>query len=198
MKDTTKLIALVLTFAVAIGTGFGVGAWRTEQIKQNTETNEPIEAVETVAAPIEEKEIGQPERIYFDVPLSKEVQDTIFAECEKNNIDPALVVAIIERESDFDVETIGDGGRSVGLMQIMVKWHRERMAALNCENLLDPCQNVTVGIDYLAEQIDRYDGDVAKAVVAYNRGHFDGEFTDYAVFVLSRAVSLGGETECHV
>ena len=36
---------------------------------------------------------------FFAVPLSEELQMRIFEECEKHNIAPAVVVAIIEQES---------------------------------------------------------------------------------------------------
>lgn len=39
----------------------------------------------------------------------------------------------------------------MGYMQIAQKWHKERMQRLNCTDLTNPYQNVTVGIDYLKE-----------------------------------------------
>lgn len=66
------------------------------------------------------------------------------------------------------------------------------MEKLGCTDLLDPHQNVVVGIDYLAESIRRYDGDVAKALVAYNAGHYNGTVTAYAKSVLEKAEELRG------
>ncbi len=131
-------------------------------------------------------EVTVPEVKYFDCALSKEVQDCIFAECEKNGISPAVVIAMIERESGFDRYAIGDDGRSFGLMQIQTKWHIKRMIELECTDLFEPHKNVTVGIDILAELQNRY-GDITKALVAYNAGSYNGTITNYAYAVMARA-----------
>lgn len=109
-------------------------------------------------------------RKYYDVPLSDELQDHIAMTCEKYHIDPAIVTAMIFQESTYRSHLLGDGGKSYGLMQVQKRWHEERMDKLGVDNLFDPFQNVTVGIDILAGHIDAYDGDVEMALVAYNMG----------------------------
>jgi hypothetical protein len=106
---------------------------------------------------------------YFDVPLSEELQDHIFAVCEEYRIEPSIVIAMIERESGFRDWVVGDGGKSFGLMQIQERWHLERMERLGVTDLLDPYQNVLVGIDILAELFGRYD-DIEWVLMAYNGG----------------------------
>lgn len=145
------------------------------------------EETTTYPAPVPEET-----RIYFDVPLSEDLQNHIFRLCEEKGIDPAIIVAMIDRESDFDASNIGDNGNSFGLMQIKPRWHSKRMERLGCNDLLDPFQNVTVGVDYLCEQLNRYDGDMAKALVAYNQGSFKGTVTQYAKDVLEKAGDLNG------
>lgn len=126
----------------------------------------------------------------YDVPLDAELQFHIIGLCEERNIDPAIVMAMIWKESRFNADSVGDGGNSMGLMQVQPRWHSKRMEKLGCDDLLDPHQNVVVGIDYLAESIRRYDGDVAKALVAYNQGHYNGTVTAYAKSVLEKAEEL--------
>lgn len=106
---------------------------------------------------------------YFNVPLEHELQDHIFAVCEKYGIDPALVVAIIQKESMFDIDAIGDRGRAQGLMQVQERWHFDRIEELGVTDLLDPYQNVTVGISYLDELFDM-GGSVEWVLMAYNGG----------------------------
>ncbi len=139
---------------------------------------------------IKNEETVVPEVKYFDCPLSEEVQDYIFAECKRYGISPAVVIAIIEKESTFDRYAMGDNGRSFGLMQIQVKSHIDRMIDLDCTDIFDPIKNVTVGINYLAELQNRY-GDITKALVAYNAGCYNGTITSYAYDVLARAERLG-------
>ena len=126
----------------------------------------------------------------YDVPLDAELQFHIIGLCEERGIDPAIVMAMIWKESRYHADSVGDGGNSLGLMQVQPRWHGKRMEKLGCDDLLDPHQNVVVGIDYLAESIRRYDGDVAKALVAYNAGHYNGTVTAYAKSVLEKAEEM--------
>lgn len=71
--------------------------------------------------------------------------------CKKYNVDYEMVFALIEKESKCNWNAISDDGMSYGYMQISKKWHKDRMERLNCTDLINPYQNVVVGIDYLAE-----------------------------------------------
>ena len=71
--------------------------------------------------------------------------------CEQNDVDYEMVFALIERESKCVWNAAGNGGASVGLMQIAEKWQQERMKELNCTDLTQPFQNVRVGVDILSE-----------------------------------------------
>lgn len=153
---------------------------------------------------IEENEVGtvtEPQVTFYNVPLSEELQLHIFAECEKHNIAPAIIIAMIERESNFKADTIGDKGDSFGLMQIQPKWHQERMNRLGCTDLLDPFQNVTVGIDIIAGHIQT-NADVEYVLMAYNGGSSyankkleSGDISDYALSIVERASELQNEVE---
>lgn len=111
-------------------------------------------------------------RTYYAVPLDRGIQNFIIARCEEYDIDPAIVLAMIEVESQYRADVIGDGGRSYGLMQIQKRFHLERMERLGATDLLDPMQNVSVGIDYLAELLAAYGGNIDMAIVAYNYGSY--------------------------
>lgn len=162
------------------GESYQSGTEYMTEIAQHTERQT---AVELKAAPVEELAL-------YAVPLDAELQLHIIQTCEEYHIDPAIVMAMIWRESGFRADAVGDNGNAFGLMQIWPYWHSGRMERLGCEDLLDPYQNVVVGIDYLAESIDRYDGDVAKALVAYNQGSYYETITDYALDVLDMAEEL--------
>lgn len=117
--------------------------------------------------------VTQHEDVYatFDVPLDYDLQVYIIQTCEELNIDAAVVMAMIFYESSFDATVIGDNGKSFGLMQIQPEWQKERMERLDVTNLLHPYQNVTVGIDYLAELLDKHNGNMEMALIEYNAGH---------------------------
>lgn len=105
----------------------------------------------------------------YSIDLSPELQSYIIRLCEQYRIPPELVLAVIEKESGCDAAATGDSGNSQGLMQIQLRWHKERMARLECSDLYDPWQNVTVGIDFLAELLSQYQT-VEMALMVYNAG----------------------------
>lgn len=108
--------------------------------------------------------------IYYDIPLSKELQDYTRRICEEyGNVDETLVYALIKQESNFRVKALGDNGKSKGLMQIQEIWHKKRMKKLEVDSLMTAKGNIRVGIDILSEKIDKYD-DLGKALTAYNAG----------------------------
>lgn len=150
------------------------------------EVVEPVETVDITEPPaIQESEKTDPgaseaplqpvieETRYFDVPLSEDLQDYIFALCENREIDPAIVIAMIRHESNYDPMDIGDGGNSYGLMQVQPRWHSDRMEKLGVSDLFDPYQNVLVGVDYLDEMLDEGEG-MEWALRAYNGGPYRG------------------------
>ena len=113
-----------------------------------------------------------------DVPLTFELQTYINNVCLRYEIAPEIVFSMIAKESDYNANEIGDNGDSEGLMQVQKKHHKPRMERLGCTNLLNPYENVLVGVDYLAELIDQYDSNIKKALTAYNAGP-TGAYEDY-------------------
>ena len=116
------------------------------------------------------KETTTEKVIYYDIPLSKELQDYTRKICEEyGNVDETSVYALIKQESNFRVKALGDNGKSKGLMQIQEIWHKERMKKLGVDSLMTAKGNIRVGIDILSEKIDKYN-DLGKALTAYNAG----------------------------
>lgn len=163
-----------------------------DDILEETETVVEDEAVEAeIEAEITDEIIEEVE--YFDIPLDEALQDHIFALCEASGVDVAIVLAVIDKESRFDIYAVGDAGRALGLMQIHPRWHSARMAKLECWDLMDPYQNVTVGIDIIVE-LASSGKSIEWVLMAYNGGEAyadrkvaAGEVSDYAVEVLGMA-----------
>lgn len=107
--------------------------------------------------------------VQYPCPLDLELQIYIADLCEERHISPAIIMAMCDVESDYRADLVGDNGQSYGLMQIMRMWHEDRIAELGVVDLLDPYQNVTVGIDYLDELIDLGNG-LEWALMCYNGG----------------------------
>lgn len=153
-------------------------------------TAEPvvIEEVPVAAAPEPSPE-GQAFYIY-DVPLEDKLQLYIVRLCEEHHINPAVVVGMAQRESQFTADAIGDGGDALGMWQVQPRWHQDRMDKLDATDLFDPYQCVTVAVDYLSELLDIYDGDIEKALTAYNQGRYNGVVSDYAKAVIKNSENI--------
>ena len=110
-------------------------------------------------------------KLYTNIPLSARFQKYIDGKCKSYGISTNVVMGCIRTESNFQTQIMGDKGKAYGLMQVQKQWHRARMKKVGATNLLDPYDNVAVGIDYLAELYKIYNGNWHKALMAYNGGH---------------------------
>jgi soluble lytic murein transglycosylase-like protein len=93
--------------------------------------------------------------------LHQLVQET----AQKHNVDPNLVSAVISTESNWNTSAISRKGAQ-GLMQLVP----ETAQHFGVYNPFDPAQNVDAGVRYLSMLLDRYNGDLPKALAAYNAG----------------------------
>lgn len=89
----------------------------------------------------------------------------ISAAATRNGIDPNLLTGLIRAESNFD-PSAGSPAGAQGLAQLMPG----TAASLGVTNPLDPVQSIEGGAKYLRQQLDRFGGDVTKALAAYNAG----------------------------
>jgi soluble lytic murein transglycosylase-like protein len=89
----------------------------------------------------------------------------ITAAAQRNGIDPALLAGLIKQESGFNPNA-GSGAGAQGLTQLMPG----TAAGLGVTNALDPAQAIEGGAKYLKQQLDRFGGDPARALAAYNAG----------------------------
>lgn len=204
------LILSILAFIFSLYTFLGSVTKDTKKVvvEENTASDEVLvsqpdihDEMIQLKAILSKEKAKEPEVImepvkYFDVPLSTDLQDHIFTVCEERNIDPSIIVAMIQRESSFRPSTIGDGGASLGLMQIQPKWHQERANQLGCSDLMDPYQNITVGVDLFSDLL-KCRNSIEWALMAYNGGPSyannkarNGVLTDYARAVLNNSKKL--------
>ena len=88
----------------------------------------------------------------------------IDAAAGKYNVDPALLRGLIRQESNFNANATSPAGAR-GLTQLMPG----TAAALGVDPSV-PAQAIEGGAKYLRQQLDRFGGDPAKALAAYNAG----------------------------
>ena len=182
--DTLILIVLVLCFAMALVIScIAVASDSDDQM-------EPVDVKDFDPVVIPSPELRT--WVKYPVPLSDDLQKYTEEICREYAVPASVVFAVMEAETGgtFDPELKGDMSdgqyRSFGLMQVMASEHTDRCLRLNAYNLLDPRQNIRVGVDFLAELIAYYDGDYRAALSFYN----SDSTGQYAEMVLSRAEVL--------
>ena len=91
--------------------------------------------------------------------------ETIVKASLDNDLDPALVYAVIQKESSGNPNVISSTGAK-GLMQLM----DGTAGDLGVKNSFDPEENIQGGTSYLKQMLDRFDGNLKLALAAYNAG----------------------------
>ena len=84
---------------------------------------------------------------------------------ERHRIDPALIRAVIETESNWNAGAVSRKG-AVGLMQLIPTTAQR----FGVDDLYSPKQNVDAGVRYLKTLLERYNGNLDLALAAYNAG----------------------------
>ena len=104
-----------------------------------------------------------------------------YREGVRNGLDPLLLIAVIAVESRFNPIAQSDGG-AVGLMQVIPRYHADKLDASAGAAVLDPHTNIHVGARILKEYISRGGNEVA-GLQLYNGSTADATNT-YANRVL--------------
>jgi soluble lytic murein transglycosylase-like protein len=118
---------------------------------------------------------GDPPRpIGFDSPAlqadCEPLADAVMAPLIETNaktheVKPELLRAVIEQESGYRPCAVSSKGAQ-GLMQLMPETSQE----LGVKDPFDPKENVSAGARFLKQLVDKYQGDLSKALGAYNAG----------------------------
>lgn len=99
--------------------------------------------------------------------------DEICTAADRYGLDRSLVAAVVRTESSFRADAVSAVG-AVGLMQLMpstAEWIAFRRGEeFREESLRDPETNLDMGCWLLDYLLDRYDGNVRYALIAYNAG----------------------------
>lgn len=130
-----------------------------------------------VAAPegaleLQQLEITRLKRIHensakFGIPadLAERIEDIAMAE----GIEPHVAFGLVRAESEFNRRAVSPVG-AIGLTQLMPSTARYFTRAVSREALMDRDTNLRIGFRYLRTLIEKYNGNLELALLAYNRG----------------------------
>jgi len=113
-------------------------------------TNAEIEAVASA--------IARRYRVSHDV--TRELVGAAYREGKGLGLDPLLIIAVMAVESRFNPIAQSDGG-AIGLMQVIPRYHADKLDAAPGLSIFDPVTNIRLGARVLKEYIRRGGTDVA-------------------------------------
>jgi soluble lytic murein transglycosylase-like protein len=93
----------------------------------------------------------------------------IYKAASDEDISPDIAFGLVRAESSFRARVVSPAG-AVGLTQVLPSTGRWIAPGTTRRDLMDPDTNLRVGFRYLRYLYDKYDGDEALALTAYNRG----------------------------
>ena len=111
---------------------------------------------------VPDRAVAQPSVLAAVVPAAYSAKVAELA--ARFDLSPALIEALVWQESRWRPNAISPAGAR-GLAQLMPGTARD--LGVNPD---DPFANLEGGARYLREQLDRFDGDIEKALAAYNAG----------------------------
>jgi hypothetical protein len=127
-------------------------------------------------------------RYMVGLAATEHVVQAAYAAAGEVGLDPLLLLAVAAIESSFNPLAESVVGAK-GLMQIIPRWHREKLARLGGDDaLFDPEANILLGAHILKEYVHRT-GTLEAGLQFYNGAFFDST-AQYARKVLAERALL--------
>ena len=101
--------------------------------------------------------------------IERDLAEDIYDVATKHDIEPRLAYGLVKTESAFNHLAISNVGAR-GLTQVMPRTARWLVPGTRAHDLHNRDLNLNLGFRYLNQLIDKYDGNVELALLAYNRG----------------------------
>ena len=100
-----------------------------------------------------------------NIDIKNQIESSVKIASKKYRVDENLIKSIIKVEYNFNPNTVSSSGAK-GLMQLMP----ENIKDLGVKNPFDINENIDVGTRHIKEYIDRHNGYIEMALMAYNGG----------------------------
>ncbi len=180
ISHTLKALILIACFLPAIGV-------QAEEGKQAQEAKATMPGAAAQNQPQSNEKLSHYiQRTYQVKPAKADlvVAEAIHLASQHKDIDPELILAVIAVESTFRAKAVSRAGAR-GLMQIMPRYHREKINAIGGTPVLfNPTKNMHVGTQILNEYLALSRGNLNNALLRYNGSL--GKRSSYANKVLRK------------
>ena len=101
--------------------------------------------------------------------ITADLAATIYDVALSEQLNPGLAFPLVKIESNFTVRAKSKVG-ALGLTQVLPSTARLYEPGLTNEQLYERETNLRLGFRYLRDLLERYDGNLERALLAYNRG----------------------------
>ncbi len=144
--------------------------WETAEEKAAAKAAQAAAAAQPASAPVEVTSASLIPAAAFTLPtptakLPPAHAQSVLAAANRYGISPLLIDAVARQESGYRANVVSRAG-AVGIMQLMPDTAR----LMGVKNPRDPHANIDGGARYLRHMLDRFGGNVALALAAYNAG----------------------------
>lgn len=137
----------------------------------------------------------------YDVPIDRYTQEILWNACQEWDVPYELALAVCWRETEFiDKVTPLDSGTYYGMMAVDIEDAGYHMELCGVDNLDTEENRLRVGCCILGSHLDTYDGNLHRALMAYNGGPdyatskwaLGVYYTNYTLDVLNKMEDLMG------
>jgi soluble lytic murein transglycosylase-like protein len=101
--------------------------------------------------------------------IAADLAAAIYDVALSEGVDPGLAFRLVRTESGFNVNAKSKAG-ALGFTQVLPSTARLYEPGLTNKQLFDRSTNLRLGFRYLRDLLERYDGNLRLALLAYNRG----------------------------
>jgi soluble lytic murein transglycosylase-like protein len=156
----TRIISSAVLILFMAGTSFADAVlWKINDKGQKVFYNDP---------PKIRREVSSSNSSEIALVFSKKFEQyakLISTICERHGVEPALVKAVIQVESNYNDHAVSHVGAS-GLMQLMPA----TAARYGVASIFEPAQNIEGGVRYLKDLLQLFNSDLRLTIAAYNAG----------------------------
>ena len=166
ISNAVKIVALVVIVAILSMVGVTVSHAKEQGPRPELNLKANYAFVDDYEVPALTKYVQKQSKVKLSDYQAKTIVTSAISHGNKLNVDPTLVLAVAEVESEFNPKAKSSSSNAYGLMQVIPYWHKDKIRNRDMRQAKD---QIAVGAEVLAEYIET-GGSVRAALKLYSGG----------------------------